>query len=230
MTTNTFIMGPSLPHKYFVASGIGETDVFTSSSSQESITYEPNSYDIATLNAGIPNVNTVQYSSILPSTAIEIHPGNSIPFGSILGAIKAQENGTKGTRLTASIYITELAFLKFNIQTQQNEWDIFGNFVTEYGGQKTLPESYFIMFQEVLDMMIRRKYGSFFNVKNKFLLNLDQEKLKNFQVPTDYLYSDNKMFRFKIKRHLGESFICEKQNGTAIAGVFIYEYKINVNT
>lgn len=206
---NQIVLGPVLPHKYFLASGKGESDISTSSSRTESVTYEPNSNDIATLHAGIPNVNLIELSSILPPSAKEedprLDPKTQLPFGAVLGAIKVQENGGQGTRLTAAIFIIELSSLR-EYKKGEHSWEVFGNFVTEYGGQATLPQGYKIMFKELLEMIKRRNYGDFKSLQK----NINQtSKKENFKVPTEYFYSDTGTFRFRIKNHLGESFLAK---------------------
>lgn len=201
--------GPYLPKKYFLASGVGESNILTDSASGESITYEASSYDVATCKAGIPNLNVVEYTSLLPAEAQEEKIPSPLPWGAIVGGIRAQENGRKGMRLTAALMVSEVS-LRLNSQ----DWKILGSLVTEYGGQAILKEAYLKMFREVLEMMERRQFGDFSTWKEEN--TLVEEKR--------FYYSKDDRFRFRIKHKIGESFLCEKDHGTAMAILVIYEW------
>lgn len=87
-------LGNRIPKKYFVTSGIGESD----------ITIHAGSFDQALKDAGIHNVNIIQYSSIMPREAERIEK-KELHFGSVVEAIMAVSNGKKGERLTAGLII-----------------------------------------------------------------------------------------------------------------------------
>ncbi|MGC8993642.1 MAG: pyruvoyl-dependent arginine decarboxylase [Candidatus Aenigmatarchaeota archaeon] len=83
-----------IPVKYFITSGIGESD----------ITIHAGSFDQALKDAGIHNVNIITYSSIMPKEAVRIEK-KELKFGSVAETIMAVANGEKGQRVTAGLII-----------------------------------------------------------------------------------------------------------------------------
>lgn len=81
-----------IPQEYFLTLGKGESD----------ITVHAGSFDRALLDAGIPNINIIVYSSILPPTAKEVKK-IELPFGSVAEVIMSVCNGKKGEHVTAGL-------------------------------------------------------------------------------------------------------------------------------
>jgi len=86
--------GNRIPKKYFVTSGVGESD----------ITIHAGSFDQALKEAGIHNVNIIQYSSIIPKEAERVEK-KELHFGSVVETIMAVANGMKGERITAGLIV-----------------------------------------------------------------------------------------------------------------------------
>lgn len=109
------VIGNRIPNRYFITSGIGESD----------ITIHAGSYDVALRKAGIHNCNLVYYSSILPPTAKRIEKPKKLPFGSVVEAILADCTTGRGVRATAGLGIAKV--YKNGIYQ--------GSLVAEYSGQ-----------------------------------------------------------------------------------------------
>jgi len=108
------IVGNKIPTKYFITSGIGESD----------ITIHAGSYDVALRKAGIANCNIVYYSSILPRRAERIKKPRKLEFGSVVDAILADCTTSRGVRATAGLGIAKVY--------KNKEYQ--GGLVAEYSG------------------------------------------------------------------------------------------------
>jgi arginine decarboxylase len=91
---NILTIGNRIPYEYFITSGVGESD----------ISIHAGSFDQALKDAGIHNVNIIQYSSILPKTAKRVEK-RDLEFGSVAETIMAIANGEKNQRVTAGLII-----------------------------------------------------------------------------------------------------------------------------
>ena len=106
-------IGNKIPLTYFIVSGKGESN----------LGIHTGSFDQALKDAGIPNVNLVFYSSILPKEAKEVKP-KKLKFGSVVESIAAIAHGKKGQRVTAGLIIGEVFEKNKKI----------GSLVAEYSG------------------------------------------------------------------------------------------------
>ncbi|MEM5815716.1 MAG: pyruvoyl-dependent arginine decarboxylase [Candidatus Aenigmatarchaeota archaeon] len=130
-------LGNRIPKKYFITSGIGESD----------ITIHAGSFDQALKDAGIHNVNIIQYSSIIPKEAERIEK-KELHFGSVAETIMAVSNGKKGERLTAGLIIGWV----------YKNGKKFGGLVAEYHGNDEEEKAKEIL-KASLDEMFSSRFG-----------------------------------------------------------------------
>jgi pyruvoyl-dependent arginine decarboxylase (PvlArgDC) len=204
-------VGPLLPAKYFLTIGIGESDVQTDRNSNEQTIYEANSYDAATCSAGIENVNVVEYSSLLPTSAVITNKPSYIPWGSILGVIRAESSGCQGELLTAAIFIIEIRYEK--------KMASVGYVVVEYAGHLPFLKADRVVMEEILGMLQRRKFGTSHQLAMELRMNNDWKMLRN-----QFYSLDHSPYQFQIVHNVGTSFVCTKKHGTALAMCCIYEW------
>lgn len=110
------IVGNRVPRDYFMTSGRGESDIST----------HPGSFDRALKHAKIHNFNLIQYSSILPRSAVKIDMPKTYTPGAVMESITAVKSGKKGETLTSGIMITWI----FDKESGEN----IGGLVSQYSG------------------------------------------------------------------------------------------------
>lgn len=117
---SSIIVGNRIPRKFFVTSGVGESD----------ITVHAGSYHLALKEAGIERYNIMVYSSIIPGVAVESSKPrkDDIIHGSVMETIMAVSSGETGMRLTAGIIFGWL----YNKVTGKK----YGGLVAEYSGHE----------------------------------------------------------------------------------------------
>ncbi len=86
------LVGMRIPKHYFVARGVGESD----------ITIHAGSYHLALKDAGIERCNIMTYSSIMPAIAEEIEPP-ALTHGAVMETIMAVAHTEKRERVSAGI-------------------------------------------------------------------------------------------------------------------------------
>lgn len=212
------IVGPSLPRKCFFVHGKGQVEIDTISNKSLSINYEANSYDAATADAGIPNINAIEYSSMLPPSVSFLGEIPSLPFGAVLALIRAQFNGGKGERLTAVLQVVEVLHRAKPTLSYERQ----GYFLLEYGGHATCPKARSILLAEILSMFRRRGWGTFLCLTKK-----DQNTIcRRKPSPTALLVeSESSLSAFRICYSIEESFICQKSHGTVLCALCICEWE-----
>lgn len=110
------LIGNRIPKDYFIASGIGESD----------ITVHAGSYDLAVREAGMHNYNHIKYSSIMPGIARRVERPTEYVHGSVAETIMAHADGVKGQKTTAGLIIGWL----YEKKTGKR----YGGLVAEYSG------------------------------------------------------------------------------------------------
>jgi arginine decarboxylase len=110
------LMGCRVPKDFFIASGIGQSD----------ITIHAGSYHLALKDAGIEMCNIMTYSSILPAIATEIPRPEKLVHGSVMETIMATCSSDKGQVATVGIIF---GWLYDRITGEK-----YGGLVCEYNG------------------------------------------------------------------------------------------------
>lgn len=87
------VTGNRIPGEYFITKGVGQSD----------IAIHAGSYHLALQNAGIERANIITYSSILPSSAVEVPKPDTYRHGEVMECIMAVANGKRLERLSAGI-------------------------------------------------------------------------------------------------------------------------------
>lgn len=90
---NGLIIGNRIPRRFYVTSGVGESD----------ITIHAGSYHLALKQAGIEKCNIITYSSILPGIAEQIERPTHQVHGEVMETISAVSSVRTGERATAAI-------------------------------------------------------------------------------------------------------------------------------
>ena len=142
------ILGNRIPYEYFITTGKGE-----SNAGSEGLPYETGSYDAALNDAGIQNANIIEYTSVIPTEAkeISIKEGLSrIKWGEVLETIKAQNNGSRNSNISAAVMITT---------DHDPNGKFYGGFACEYSGSGTRKEAEDSLLFSISDMILRRGYG-----------------------------------------------------------------------
>ena len=117
------LIGNRIPRDFFVASGVGESD----------ITIHAGSYHLALKDANIECCNIISYSSILPKIAKQIKRPKELVYGSVMETIMAVCNCNRGERGTASVIFGWL----YDKKTKEK----YGGLVCSYNGHKTVSEA-----------------------------------------------------------------------------------------
>jgi arginine decarboxylase len=190
------ITGNRLPFQYFFSTGAGESDY-----GGKGNPYEAGSYDGALNEAGIENFNIIQYTSILPKQARELTRKQAMssgitPFGSVMEAIFAKMDGTKGQTITASLLVTRILDKKEKI---------LGSFCTEYMGHGNENEARETLLHDTEEMIIRRGYG-----------DCTLSMHKKCKGSTGYTFEPTRFYSKTLK--------VKKRFGTVIAGLFFINY------
>ena len=146
-------IGNKIPLTYFIVTGKGESD----------LGIHTGSFDQALKDAGIPNVNLVFYSSILPKEAREVKP-KELKFGSVVESIAAIAHGKKGQRVTAGLIIGDVFKGREKI----------GSLVAEYSGNVKEEKA-----KRELEARLREMFNSRFKNKD-FKLKKRKVVIKSF--------------------------------------------------
>uniref|UniRef100_A0A6C0AZT3 arginine decarboxylase n=1 Tax=viral metagenome TaxID=1070528 RepID=A0A6C0AZT3_9ZZZZ len=136
---------------YFITKGSGESNLQNSKN-------ETTSYDDAVVNAGIGNINVVTVSSMIPPGTKEI-PFKPQNWGDIVFCIMARNDGRKGSFISCGLLVVEV-FMENKLQ---------GSMVLEYSGRGTSNTALKNLYDELGDMVKRRKVYTF--VPKRFVYN-----------------------------------------------------------
>ena len=133
------LTGPRVPRKYFITSGVGESDT----------QIHAGSLDRALKDAGIENCNLMFYTSILPKDAEEINRSEvSLDFGSVLECIAAISHARQGERACAGLILGWV----FNKKSGER----LGGLVAEYHGKAEEDEARKILQRSLKEMFESR--------------------------------------------------------------------------
>lgn len=160
-SVKSLTIGNRIPKEYFVIKGYGESN----------ISVHAGSYHLALKMAGIENFNIINYSSVLPSIAIQVNKPNHIPHGSVMESILSVSNGVKGERLSSGIIYGWLYKRK-----SKNK---YGGLVCEQNGDYSLKnmdkvlsdslnEIYTSSFQKQYELKDIRIISNTFKVQKKY--------------------------------------------------------------
>jgi len=186
----TFIFGNRIPYEYFITKGKGESEA-----GSEGLPYETGSYDAALSNAGIENVNVIEYTSVMPTNARQISKQEGlsrIQWGEVLECIKAQSNGKKGTKISAAVITTTVINPK---------GEYLGGFACEYSGSGTKADAQRSLLESIGGMIKRRGYGTF---ANEFKMRKDNK------TSLGYIIYPGKIFEYDcldVKEEHGSVFV-----------------------
>ena len=141
-----------IPYQYFITKGAGSSN------------YEVHagSYHMALFDAGISDYNIQTYSSVLPSTAIEV-PKNFItpPFGSELYTIMSCIHGNQNDYISCGIITGELF---------DNDKKI-GGLVCEVSGKYDENTELMIQLQQTINDLHQRTYNQYSLLNLKTITN-----------------------------------------------------------
>ena len=143
VSTKKVLIGNRVPKDYFIAKGVGESD----------IQVHAGSYHLALKDAGIEAFNIMTYSSILPSIAREIKKPSNMVHGSVMETIMAVSSTTKSKRATAAITFGWL----YDKKTKKK----YGGLVCEYNGplsEKEAGKSLNLSLKELYENGFSEKY------------------------------------------------------------------------
>lgn len=115
-------VGNRIPKDFFVAGGIGESD----------LTIHAGSYHLALKDAGIEMCNIMTYSSILPSIANKIPKPNKLTHGSVMESILSVYHVEKEQRGSAGLIYGWL--------NERETKSRYGGLVCEIGGDYSSDE------------------------------------------------------------------------------------------
>lgn len=135
-----------IPNEYFLTSGAGESNLPSS---------ETGSFDAALVDAELPNVNIVTYSSIIPPKAKEIPKVNN-KWGEVVECILSRKDGTKGQTISVGVMIVDV----FNPSGVK-----LGGLALEYSGKESYTISKGKLGIVLKEMIYRRNYGILENQK-----------------------------------------------------------------
>jgi pyruvoyl-dependent arginine decarboxylase len=142
------ILGNRVPYEYFITFGSGQ-----SNAGSEGLPYETGSYDAALTKAGIQNANIIEYTSVIPTGAIEIPKEEGLKrlqWGEVLECIKAQRNGDKGDFISAAVMTTDV---------YDPNGKFLGGFACEYSGSGTKEETEQSLAESIDGIIERRNFG-----------------------------------------------------------------------
>lgn len=155
------LIGNRVPKDYFVATGIGQSD----------ITVHAGSYHLALKEAGIERYNIMTYSSILPAIAKKIQRPTNIQHGAVVETIMAVCNSKKGERATAGIIYGWL----YNKKPKEK----YGGLVCEHQGNFEVEE-----IQTLLKLSLDELYYNGFS--DEYELKDIETFLKSFKPEKKY--------------------------------------------
>jgi pyruvoyl-dependent arginine decarboxylase len=192
------ILGNRVPYEYFITKGKGEANV-----GSKGLPYETGSYDAALNDAGIENTNVIEYTSVIPTEAIEITKEEGLKrlnWGEVLECIKAQANGKKGEKISSAVMTTTIV---------DPHGKYIGGFACEYSGSGTRSESEISLSKSIAQMIKRRGYG---NIKGEI-------KMYNDNVTdTKYIIHPGKIFEY-------EYLDVKEEHGSVLTAICFVSYK-----
>lgn len=192
------ILGNRVPYEYFITKGKGEANV-----GSKGLPYETGSYDAALNDAGIENTNVIEYTSVIPTEAIEITKEDGLKrlnWGEVLECIKAQANGKKGEKISSAVMTTTIV---------DPHGKYIGGFACEYSGSGTRLESETSLSKSIAQMIKRRGYG---NIKGEI-------KMYNDNVTdTKYIIHPGKIFEY-------EYLDVKEEHGSVLTAICFVSYK-----
>jgi pyruvoyl-dependent arginine decarboxylase len=131
-----------IPMEYFLTSGSGESNLSSASN-------ETTSFDAALVDAGIPDVNIMIYSSIIPPKAKEIPQGTN-NWGEVMECILSRKDGKRGQTISVGIMIVDII----------NPMGVhIGGLAIEYSGKDSYTKSKSKVHLMVKEMIHRRNFG-----------------------------------------------------------------------
>ncbi len=143
------LVGPRIPRRYFITSGVGESDT----------QIHAGSLDHALKEAGIENCNLIFYTSILPKDAEEINRDEvSLDFGCVLECIAAISHAKQGERACAGLILGWV----FDKESGKK----LGGLVAEYHGKVEEEEARKILQQSLKEMFESRFDPNRYELKN----------------------------------------------------------------
>jgi len=190
------LIGNRIPYEYFITSGKGESDVGSSG-----LPYETGSFDAALTDAGINNVNIMKYSSMVPPVSKEIskHKGTkNINWGEVMECIMAESSGSKGSKISAAVVITDVIDPKGTR---------LGGVACEYSGNQSKKELEKSLCASIKEIIERRNFGK----------TGDIEMGKTYITDKGYKIHPGKIFKY-------ETMIVKKNHGTVIASICFVNY------
>lgn len=200
---NCTILGNRIPYEYFITTGKGE-----SNAGSEGLPYETGSYDAALNDAGIQNANIIEYTSVIPTEAKEISVKeglNRIKWGEVLETIKAQNNGSRNSNISAAVMVTTV---------HDPNGKYYGGFACEYSGSGTRKEAEDSLLFSISDMILRRGYGKIIGSPK---LYKDLKTDKNFTIHAG-------------KKFVYDSLHVKKEHGTVFALICFVSHKYPILT
>jgi len=149
-----------IPYEYFITKGSGSSN----------LEIHAGSYHIALYDANICNFNIQTYSSVIPSTAIEINKDivSEIPFGSELYTIMSCIHGKKDEYISCGIIFGDL------IDSGNTK---LGSLVCEIAGNYNEDDELINKLDETLNDLHNRTYNQY-KLKNI-------KKITNSYIPVD---------------------------------------------
>ena len=194
----SLILGNRIPYEYFLTKGKGESDA-----GSKGLPYETGSYDAALNDAGIENTNVIEYTSVIPTEAIEISRGEGLKrlqWGEVLECIKAQANGKLGSRISAAVMTTTVI---------DPHGKYIGGFACEYSGTGSRTDTEYSLAQSISGMIERRGYGK---------INGSVKMYKNNITNTGYTIHPGKIFHF-------EELHVTKEHGSVFVAICFVSHK-----
>jgi arginine decarboxylase len=140
------LFGARIPKHYFMIKGFGETD-----QGDGADPWETGSYDLALEDAGIQDLNIVQYTSVIPPESEPVTLEEAKPFlrhGAVQESIMAKMNGVKGDRITAGVG-------RVQIRRKKDKFHI-GGYAAEYEGHATTDVAKTILKKDLSEIYRRR--------------------------------------------------------------------------
>jgi len=194
------ILGNRVPYEYFITKGKGE-----SNAGSEGLPYETGSYDAALFEAGIQNVNVIEYTSVMPTDSKQISKEEGLKrlqWGEVLECIKAQSNGKRGSKISAAVMTTSV--------TDPNGKHL-GGFAVEYAGSGTKQDTEASLAESVTGIIERRGYGK---VKGGGNLQLYKDNVTD----SGYIIHPGKLFEY-------ENLNVTKKHGSVFTAICFVSYK-----
>jgi pyruvoyl-dependent arginine decarboxylase len=183
------ILGNRIPYEYFLTNGHGDSDA-----GSEGLPYETGSYDQALTNAGIQNVNVIEYTSVIPTGAKEISKEEGlarIKWGEVMECIKAQKNGERGSFISAAVMTT-------SVYNPSGKY--LGGFACEYSGSGDRKSCEKSLTESIVGIIERRGLGNIIGECKMYSDNFTDKGYK-FHPGKNFVYDS-----LHVKKHHGSVF------------------------